>query len=131
MSSAPIGENSVMSAIVITPPCCSTLPTEAFAPNVTRLGRWRYFREYFMSETGFPRIGISGSPLAEKVEKAKIVHLAHVLQFAWLHNIALWSHNPPGKAGEKGGQSICLQKRTRPWCAGRWRSSLTTRATST
>src|SRR5215204_6747975 len=48
------------------------------------------------------------------LEKAKIVHLAHVLSFAWLHNIALWSHNPPGKAGEKGGQSICLKKRTRP-----------------
>src|SRR5215211_9408793 len=98
MSSAPIGENSVMSAIVITPPCCSTLPTGAFAPNVTRLGRWRYFREYFKSETGFPRSPISGSPLAEKVEKAKIVHLAHVLQFAWLHNIGV----EPQPAGESG-----------------------------
>src|SRR5215203_435246 len=27
----------------------------------------------------------------------KIVHLAQVLRFAWLHNTALWSHNPPGK----------------------------------
>jgi hypothetical protein len=44
MSSAPIGENSVASAIVITPPF-PTLTTGAFAPNVTRLGRWRYFRE--------------------------------------------------------------------------------------
>ena len=43
----------------------------------------------------------------------KILHLPHVLSFAWLHNTALWSHYPPGKAREKGAESLC-PKRIRP-----------------
>jgi hypothetical protein len=29
------------------------------------------------------------------------VHLAQVLRFAWLHNTALWSHNPSEKRERK------------------------------
>jgi hypothetical protein len=57
-----------------------------------------------VNRAGFPRIGSTGSPVAEKVEKAKIVHLAHVLHFAWLHNIAVQATTRRGKR-EKGEAS--------------------------
>src|SRR5215218_7156611 len=50
----------------------------------------------------------------------KIVHLAQVLSFAWLHNTALWNHNPPDRKREEGAESLCL-KRTKRRCAAYWR----------
>src|SRR5215210_330143 len=52
-------------------------------------------------------------------QSSKIVHLAQVLSFAWLHNTALWSHNPPEKR-EEGAESLC-PKRTKRRCAACWR----------
>jgi hypothetical protein len=45
------------------------------------------------------------------MEKAKIVHFAHVLGFAWVHYTAVElqsSYNPPGKAGERRSQECVL-----------------------
>src|SRR5215212_10981435 len=59
------------------------------------------FRESYLAETRFPiyrgRL-LAGFRPEHHLKKAKIVHLAHVLRFSWLHNTAV----EPQPAGESG-----------------------------
>src|SRR5215212_10222237 len=59
------------------------------------------FRERYLAETRLPRYKgrlLAGVRPEHPLKKVKIVHLAHVLRFSWLHNTAV----EPQPAGESG-----------------------------
>src|ERR687889_317237 len=76
------------------------------------------FREHYLPETGFPRYRgrlLFGFRANRPVQKAKIVHLAHVLTFARLHYIVV-EPQPAREAGERGSWLWQRQEfRRRAW----------------